>query len=210
MKTKFLFLLFCLSMHQNWSQIRALTENGDLVVLYQDNSWKYIEEQLNQDIATSKAEFTRSENAGKFYKSEICNPYGVYVDNAVWKSVAKGKEEIEFSFQLRVGEGYATALFEKTPITIESLRQTVIENGLNAAPDLRILKEEYRMVNGRKVLMMQMQGTIQSIPFVYFGYFYTDGENTIQIITYSFRSAFDKYFHEFEVLLNGLDTLTSE
>jgi len=46
---------------------------------------------------------------------------------------------------------------EKMEIPLESLKEIVLDNAKEAAPDIKIVKEEYRTVNGIRVLMMQMK-----------------------------------------------------
>lgn len=93
---------------------------------------------------------------------------------------------------------------EKIQIPIETLKGIAYENAKNAAPDIKIIKEEYRTVNSIKVLMMQMSGTIQGIKFIYFGYYYSNTNGTIQFITYTSENLFKTYFDDIELFLNGL------
>ena len=50
---------------------------------------------------------------------------------------------------------------------------------------LRLSKSRYRIVNGIEVLMMQMSGTIQGMRFTYYGYYYSNSNGTIQLLTYT-------------------------
>jgi hypothetical protein len=72
------------------------------------------------------------------------------------------------------------------------------------APDIQIAKEEFRFVNGTKVLMMQMRGTFQGIKVVYFGYYLSNAAGSTQFLTYTAANLFDEYASEMEELLNGL------
>src|SRR5690606_17656591 len=185
-------------------------ENGDEVVLMIDKTWKYKEDHKNKDIPTSKVEYKRSTSATQFHKSEICSPFGIYVNESNWKKIKKQSDDIEFGLQLRYAEVYLSCIAEKLPLTEEGLRNIVINNAENAAPDLEIVKEEYRIVNGNKILTIQMKGTISGLRFMYWGYYFTDGENSIQMLTYTHESLFTKYQKEIEELLNGFDRLTNE
>lgn len=69
---------------------------------------------------------------------------------------------------------------------------------------MQVVKEEYRYVNGLKVLMIQMTGTIQGIRFTYYGYYYTSDNGTIQFLTYTGENLFEGYLKEIEPFLNGL------
>lgn len=207
-KISTLFFLFFILQLQ--AQIKAITEYGDDVILMPDKTWKYKEDHKNKDIPTSKAEYKRSPSATQFYKSDICSPFGFYVNESVWKKMNSPSEDVEIAMQLRYGNAFLSFIAEKLPLTIEALRQTIIYNAESVAPDLQILKEEFRVVNGHKVLMIQMKGTIHGISFIYMGYYYVDGENAIQLLTYTNEATFTKFQKETEELLNGFDRLTNE
>ncbi len=66
------------------------------------------------------------------------------------------------------------------------------------------MKEEYRMVNGIKVLMLQMEGTTQGIKFTYLGYYYSNSNGSVQFVTYTSQSLFAKFKAQSEELLNGI------
>ena len=47
---------------------------------------------------------------------------------------------------------YGMAIVEAFEIPLETLRNLALENGKSVAPDLKVVEEEYRIVNGNKVL----------------------------------------------------------
>ena len=84
------------------------------------------------------------------------------------------------------------------------MKSIAFENAKSAAPDIRIVDEEYRIVNGTKVLMIQMSGTIQGIKFTYYGYYYSNENGTIQLLTYTATNLLKEYNQDIEAFLNGL------
>jgi hypothetical protein len=92
---------------------------------------------------------------------------------------------------------------EKVEIPLETLKLIALENGKAAASDLKIVKEEYRTVNGLKVLLLQLNGTMQGIKFSYYGYYFSSPNGTVQFITYTSQKLLDSYEPESEKLLNG-------
>lgn len=76
-------------------------------------------------------------------------------------------------------------------------------NGRESAPDLKVIQEEYRMVNGQKVLFLQLNGTLQGIKFTYYGYYYSNSSGTVQFITYTSQSLLEAYKEDCEKILNG-------
>ena len=70
--------------------------------------------------------------------------------------------------------------------------------------NIKVVSEEYRNVNGIKVLMMQMAGTIQGMKIVYCGYYYSNDTGTIQLLTYTGENLLKSYHNDIETFLNGL------
>lgn len=92
---------------------------------------------------------------------------------------------------------------EKLQVPIETLKAIAIKNAKSAASDIRVIKEEYRNVNGIQVLTMQMTGTIQGVRFTYYGYYYSNLNGTIQLVTYSGENLFNDYLADIELFING-------
>jgi len=92
---------------------------------------------------------------------------------------------------------------EKVEIPFESLKEIALENGRDAAPDLAVVQEEYRSVNGQKVLFLQLNGTLQGIKFTYYGYYYSSSSGTVQFITYTSQGLLKSYIEDCEKILNG-------
>ena len=67
-----------------------------------------------------------------------------------------------------------------------------------------IVKEDFRMVNGKKVFFMQMNGTTQGIKFTYLGYYYSNQSGTFQFVTYTAQNLLAKAQTEMFELLNGV------
>ena len=67
-----------------------------------------------------------------------------------------------------------------------------------------ITKEEYRIVNGAKVLLLQMNGTMQGIKFSYYGYYFSNSNGTVQFVTYTSTNLITSYLPKIELLLNGI------
>jgi len=93
---------------------------------------------------------------------------------------------------------------ESTELPLDVLRNAALANAKEAMPDVHIVKEEYRTVNGVKMLYLQMDGSTQGIEFSYSGYYYSNESGTTQFVTYTSRSLFAKYKATAEEILNGL------
>lgn len=72
-----------------------------------------------------------------------------------------------------------------------------------AAADAKVSKEETRVVNGKQVLAMVIEGTVEEIPFTYYGYYYSGKQGAIQLVGFTGQNVFAKYEAEFTKLLDG-------
>jgi hypothetical protein len=176
------------------------------VLLFDDGTWVYTADSsthLSETIPVNDQLFVKPKNSTFMVKSKKVN-IGIWIDPKKWK-FTKGKEGelAEFIFQNKKDDIYGMLITEKISINIKSLQQIAYNNAKSAAPDIKILNKEYRTVNGTKVLMMQMKGTIQGIKFVYFGYYFSNENGSVQFLTYTSQNLFNEYKNEMEKMLNG-------
>lgn len=175
-------------------EIIATTESGKKVVLLPDGTWKY------KDPVPAAGAHTRSDKATE--KLEINRGQCIfYYDPSRWKM--KSGEPAKNMFTHVSGDGYGMVIAERIQTSLTSLRDVALTNAKQVAPDAKIIMEAPRQVNGRELLCMQIAGTIQGIKFLYYGYYYSGKEGTIQIITYTGENLFDEYRKDFEEFLNG-------
>jgi hypothetical protein len=204
---KKLLSLFCLLVVcSTFAQQKAITERGEEVILFNDGTWKYENEELlpEKEISTNPIKFTKHKESTFLLKSKKFN-VGFYLNPKIWSfSKASDNPSAEYEFQLKEGDLYGMVITEKVEIPLETLKSIAFENAKALAPDLHILKEEYRVVNGLKVLLLQMNGTLQGIKFSYYGYYYSSPEGTVQYVTYTAQNLLESYIPEIEKLLNGL------
>ena len=206
MRILFFSALILLSIQLTNAQINAITETGDEVILFNDGTWKYLNDSImeNSVIPTNDKEFLKDKHSTFLVKSKKLN-IGIWINPKSW-SFSKGTDNdaYEFQFQKNGDDLYGMLISEKTQIPIETLKRIAIKNAKDVAPDIKVIKEEYRTVNGVKVYMMQMSGTIQGIRFTYYGYYYSNSNGTIQLLTYTGENLFDDYLNDIEIFLNGL------
>src|SRR5258708_8947332 len=85
------------------AQKKAVTETGEEVILYNDGSWKYVNDsaETNTTIATNPKTFTKSANATFQLKSTKFN-IGAWIDSKKWTlKKAVDNEEAEYELQLK-------------------------------------------------------------------------------------------------------------
>lgn len=203
-KNIFSYLIFIISF-STFSQTNAVTDYGDRVVLYDDGTWKYIDGKDIEikEIPINPNPFKKDETSTFLLKSSIFN-VGIWLDTKEWKfNKANNNDDAEYELQLRNQDLYGTVITERLEIPLESLRNIALSNAQDVAPDSKIDHEEYRTVNGIKVLMLEMNGTISGIKFGYKGYYYSNPTGTIQIIIYTSQGLMATYDKNIEKLLNG-------
>ncbi len=183
------------------AQKKAVTEDGKNVVLYPDGTWKYAEPKAT--AAGGKGSYSKPEGSTKLLKGKH-GTYGMWINESKWQvSKEPGNEAAEFEINHTSGDAFAMIIAERLTMPLESLRDVALENAKGAAPDAEVVFEEKRTVNGAEVLLMQINGTIMSIPFTYYSYYYTGKAGSMQIITYTGQSLFEEFKPDFEDFLNG-------
>lgn len=192
------------------SQIKGLTESGREVLLFENGTWQYLQDSSNNNSASTDSlkinenKFSRPGGATFLVKSMTFN-VGVYINPAKWTFTLhkENETEPEYRFSLKSGEGYAMMITEKTQIDLENMRQIALLNAQKASLDVKEKTAEYRIVNNNKILCLKFQGTIRGIKFVYLGYYYSNSNGTVQLLTYSSQQYFDSIQKELESFLNG-------
>ena len=206
MKRIFTLGLLLLSLSRIQAQISAITNTGEEVLLYDDGTWKYVNEGTSSasEIRTNEKAFTKDKNSSFIVKSTKVD-IGIWINPKAW-TFTKGisNEDAEFQFQKKGEDLYGMLIAEKLQIPIETLKNIAFQNAKNASSDIKVVNEEYRTVNGIKVLMMQMAGTVQGLKVAYIGYYYSNESGTIQLLTYTGENLLNDYRDDIEVFLNGL------
>jgi hypothetical protein len=188
------------------AQISAVTEAGEEVILYNDGTWKYLKDSVIavEEIFTNTEKFVKPKSSTFLLKSNKLN-IGVWLDPKKWSfKKATNNESAEFELQSKVGDLYGMIIAEGIEVPLEVLKTIAIDNGREVSPDLKIVKQEYRTVNGIKTLLLQMEGSMQGIKFTYYGYYFSSASGSLQFVTYTSQGLFNKYQSECDMLLNGL------
>jgi hypothetical protein len=205
MKNILIPVLLLVMSFNSFAQIKGVTETGEEVILYNNGTWKYVNDSITikNEVKLNEKEFSKEKTSTFLVKSKVLN-LGVWINPVKW-SFEKGEstESREYKFQEKEESLYGMLITEKLKVPLETLISIAIENGKKAAPDLKVIKQEYRIVNGVKVMMMQMSGTIQGISFVYYGYYYSNESGSVQFLAYTSQDLLNNYSDDIEELLNG-------
>jgi Tir chaperone family protein CesT len=120
----------------------------------------------------------------------------------IWKET-KSAEAGRRTFLHANGDGYGMIIAERIEISTDQLREVALNNAREAAPDMKIVEEHQRRVNGIDVVMLRLEGKTNGIAFTYLGYYYGGPAGTVQVITYTGQNLFQEYRSDFEDFLNG-------
>lgn len=93
---------------------------------------------------------------------------------------------------------------------IVALTNVALKNAKSVAPGMKITKREYRVVNGTKVLFMEMQGILQGADFTFRGYYFSNSTGSTQFLTYTGTNLVEKYAQEIQSFLNGFSVQKSD
>ena len=203
--------LFTLCITFIFSQKNAITDTGDEVILYEDGTWEYKNNGKGLPppdesgvIPTNTNTFEKPESASFLLKSDRIN-LGFWLNPKKWTfKKAISNEDAEYELRYKDGDVYGMIITEQIGMPLSTLKSIALENGRIVAPDLKIVTEEYREVNGNKVLFLQMDGTTQGIKFSFYGYYYSNDEGTVQFVTYTAQNLLQKHKEACEKLVNGL------
>ena len=181
------------------AQERVTTPSGRVVLLYPNGTWKYAD-----SVPASKMAGERTRPATATARLDFLRGKGsLYYDPRKWNQQPADERGI-LQLEHTDGDVYGMVIAERLEMTIDALRDLVLTNAKSSAPDAEIVSQQTRRVNGREVMVVQMQGTMQSIRFVYLGYYYAGPEGAIQIVTYTGANLFAEYRPQMEQLLDGL------
>lgn len=203
--TKFLIFVALGLNIVSFAQTSAVTDKGEEVVLFDDGTWKYVNENDKPLMITlNDKEFNKPKTASFKLKSETVD-MDFWFDPKMWSfGKAKNNPAAEYELKLKGQDLYAMIICEKVEIPLVSLKDIAYTNAKSNAPDLQIVEQDYRMVNGKKMLYLQMNGTIQGIKFSYVGYYYSDENGTVQFLTYTSQNMLSEFKSTCLDLLNGM------
>jgi len=175
--------------------ISATTADGRRVILNPDGTWRWAEQAAGR--GTIPAGSQKLLNGKRV-------PYGIWFNEGKWaakEDAAQGARTYMLTHTR--GDGYAMVIEERLEASLDALRRVAIENAKKAAADATVVREERRQVNGLEVLLLQIDATINQIPFSYLGYYYTGAQGAVQIVTFTGRNLLREYEPDFLDLLNG-------
>lgn len=203
---KYFFIAICLISSAVNASTKAVTDEGDIVFLHANGTWEYEAPQQQLEIKTNKTKFLKDPSSNFQLKSKKTDT-AIWIDPKKWSFTKAGSnEDAEYEFQLKDEDLYGMIISEGIKIGIESLTELALENAQDSSPNMKITKREYRIVNGEKVIYMEMQGTVKGGDFTFFGYYFSNEHGSTQFLIYTATNLIEKYRNEIDTFLNGFST----
>ncbi len=181
--------------------IKATTEDGRQVLLKNDGTWTFARD-TTEVADTSDSVFTKSAFATDVLKLKDGH-FELWYDPSKW-ILQKTQDPDKTQMEEKNGDVYAIIIAERFEMTFDNLKQMALNNALKAAPDAQIICQQYRKVNGRRLLCMKITGTINSIKFVYYSYYYAGPAGILQLITFTSANLLPQYESDMTDFLNGI------
>lgn len=205
--TVLFFLVFITLLCSTHAVQRAVTDEGEVVILNDDGTWKY--ENQNSlavnEIKENPKLFFKDRTSTFPIKSKVTQTR-YWINPRKWSFEKGGSEDAaEYSFQLRGGDLFGQAINEGLEISIDGLGEIALSNFKDVSPGAEITFREYRNVNGVKVLYQVMEGSLQGMDLIYYGYYFSNSAGTTQYLIITGKNLASKYRSDIEEFLNGFD-----
>ncbi len=219
MNLKFNLLLTCFIATQLlFSQIKAVTENGDTIYVYNNGTWSYekldnapdegfefdfLDEKIKIDSLNIKTVFNAKaakeiQSATGFFK--------IKYDEDAWKRVPPGtlNDDAELAFEAKNTDVWCVVISEETTIDADKLFK-IAKNTMeeNTGSEAEILKAEVFNVNGTEVLRGTLKANFSGITFIFDSYYYSNDNGSVQFTTWTSDKIWERSEKDILDFLNG-------
>lgn len=196
----FASMLFVLSANAG---VRALTDTGDVVILNKDGTWHYPVEVKPPALEPKGNKIVNKIAKANFSFKSKKTDAEFFIDPKVWTPTEPMEPDHEYVFINHDKDLYAMAITEGIELGFELLLEAAVINMKAVASDVVMLKNEYHIVNGTKVMYVVMEASISGASFRFIGYQHSGKAGSTQYYVYSSTSLMDRYMGDAEQLLSG-------
>lgn len=193
-----------------FSQTKALTDEGKEVILFDNGTWKFVNESDSKTLETisnNPTIFEKHKDASFLFKSKKIN-VGLYINPKKWNvSTQNVSQNVEYFFTETDSSNslYGFLMSEKIQIaTLKNLKDIILESVQKRVDYFRLKESEYRTVNGLKVLYLRYAANIKGIDFEYAGNYYINDSGYCGIVGFCSQKDFEENFPKISEFLNGI------
>lgn len=193
------------------TQISGKTADGKDVLLNSDGTWKYA---TNESSSATKTPAPQAPKDAKSFSkistaTEVLHskkvPMDLFYDPAVWELSEKEVNPVaEFTLVLKDRTADALFIADDIGLPVDNIKTIILDSMKKSDPEVKLVREEDRIVNGLPVKYIELQATVQGIKFHYLYYVYTTNDVTVQLVAFTYEKHIDKVRSDLENLLNGL------
>jgi hypothetical protein len=203
MKYFLIILLFASS--KLFGQEEAVTETGKVVLLNSNGTWKYKDQLQKQIISRNSKNFIKDPQS-TFLLRSTRNGSGFWINPKKWtiKKDDKWNKDSEYELISNEKDLFAIIITEKIEVPLENLKEIVLGQLKDKNIEVDLMKEEYRVVNGKDVLMLQINAIVSGMKMKLFGYYFSNEKGTTQLLMMTGQSLFSELEKDAEIFLNGL------
>jgi tetratricopeptide (TPR) repeat protein len=139
-------------------------------------------------------------------KTQVKAPFGnfsIWIDSAKWKQTHSSKSG-QLTFSNIDGISQAVLMSEKIGAPLAALKDAVMSNFQKASPDVKVISEQHVKLNGKELLMMELDASINQMPYRSLGYFFGGKSGTVQLIVMTFKDVYNENLPQLRDFANGL------
>ncbi|WP_080778150.1 hypothetical protein [Chryseobacterium phocaeense] len=201
------FIIFSFSLK---AQIKAMTEDGKEVVLFENKTWKFVNEsdaKTLETITSNEQSFEKSKESTFIVKSKNVDG-GFYYNPKKWKIVKAPNTStfVEYAFNNNSNSAvYGLFVSEILPVqSLKNLKDILIPNIQRNADYFRLKNSEYRMINNIKVLHLEYSANVKGLDFEYIANLYLTSTGYTSISVYTYANQYEASKKEMEDFANGI------
>ncbi|MEM9156263.1 MAG: hypothetical protein AAGB13_14710 [Cyanobacteria bacterium P01_F01_bin.33] len=186
--------------------IEATTSDGKTVILNDDGTWQF--KRLagftdGDELRSKPSSATEKLTSSKGFVELWFDPQSWRVDPD------NDNDAAEFGLNHASGDAYALVIVERLNMPMSALKQVALENARKVSSDIQIVREESRSINDVDMMVMQLEGTVQDIPFTFYGAYWVGDAGSLQVVTYTGQNLFEEFEPELTKLLDGISITKS-
>lgn len=200
------FLLLSFSVN-SYAVQKAITDEGQIIILNSNNTWYFENSKpsIIPNASLNSKNFSKIDSQS-FKIKALPTAMELYIDPEKWSFSNDRKNFGRLSFHpksLKNSDIYGLLVSEAIEIDFDSFTEIALSNAKNLAADMKIVSREYRVVNGSKILYIEMEGTYKSIKTKCVGYYASNKSGNAQLLVFSASNIIDSKRFEIEEFLNG-------
>ena len=123
-------------------------------------------------------------------------------DSSHWKPQETGEAGI-YQFAHDSNAAYTRVISERVEIPIDKFGDVALANVRKADPNARETQRGWRTVNGKRLLYLEFEATLNNLPITYYGHYYSDPSGSVQIIGWTHKTVIDAYRDDIEMFVSG-------